>query len=313
MPLVHRGKVREIYEFDGDLLLVASDRISTYDVVHPTSIPDKGKVLTGLSVRWFDLTEEIVANHLISYTDGIPAGLRGRALRVRRLKMLPVECVVRGYLSGSGWTDYLASGSVSGIKLPAGLSESSKLPEPIFTPSTKEVVGHDRPIDFNEARQLVGSQELAERLRDVSLAVYGAVADYAAERGVILADTKFEFGLDENGELVLGDEVCTPDSSRFWPADDYEAGRPQSSFDKQYVRDWASGTGWDKKPPAPSIPEQIVEQTRQRYLKAYELLVGEPFDAWLERSAVGEGDSSTGNGKHAAELFKADTAKVRER
>jgi phosphoribosylaminoimidazole-succinocarboxamide synthase len=284
LPLVHRGKVREIFEFGDDLLMVASDRISTYDVVHPTVIPDKGKVLTGLSVLWFKLTHEIVPNHLISYADGIPTELRGRALRVRRLKMLPVECVVRGYLAGSGWQDYQESGEVSGAQLPSGLSESSKLPEPIFTPSTKEEVGHDRPIGLKEVAELVGSQGLAERLRDISLAVYNSVAEYALKRGVILADTKFEFGLDENGELVLGDEVCTPDSSRFWPLDEFEPGRAQSSFDKQHVRDWAAGTGWNKQPPAPEIPAEIVEQTRDRYLKAYEILAGEPFEEWIASS-----------------------------
>src|SRR3954454_23993006 len=201
--------------------MVASDRISTSDVVHPTEIPDKGKVLTGLSALWFDLTKDIVANHVISYTDGVPAEHRGRALRARKLEMVPVECVVRGYLSGSGWKDYQATGKVSGIELPPGLRESEKLPEPIFTPSTKADEGHDEAIDFDQASELAGSRELGERLRDVSLAVYGAIAAHARERGIILADTKFEFGLDADGRLVLGDEVCTPDSSRFWPADQY--------------------------------------------------------------------------------------------
>jgi phosphoribosylaminoimidazole-succinocarboxamide synthase len=283
LPLLHKGKVREMYEMGNDLLMVASDRISTYDAVHPTPIPDKGKVLTGLSVLWFGLTEGIVPNHFKSTTDGVPDDLRGRALRVQRLKMLPVECVVRGYITGSGWKDYLATGSVSGIELPDGLSESDKLPEPLFTPSTKAEEGHDEPISFEQVVETLGDRELAGRLRDVSIAVYNAVAEHARERGVILADTKFEFGLDEAGELVLGDEVCTPDSSRFWPADDYAPGRGQASFDKQYVRDWASGTGWDKAPPAPEIPEDVVSQTRARYVKAYELLAGEPFEAWLER------------------------------
>jgi phosphoribosylaminoimidazole-succinocarboxamide synthase len=283
LPLLHKGKVREMYEMGDDLLMVASDRISTYDAVHPTPIPDKGKVLTGLSVLWFGLTEGIVPNHFKSTTDGVPDDLRGRALRVQRLKMLPVECVVRGYITGSGWKDYLATGSVSGIELPDGLSESDKLPEPLFTPSTKAEEGHDEPISFEQVVETLGDRELAGRLRDVSIAVYNAVAEHARERGVILADTKFEFGLDEAGELVLGDEVCTPDSSRFWPADDYAPGRGQASFDKQYVRDWASGTGWDKAPPAPEIPEDVVSQTRARYVKAYELLAGEPFEAWLER------------------------------
>jgi len=284
--LLSRGKVRELYELDGDLLMVASDRISTYDVVHPTPIPDKGKVLTGLSVLWFDLTRDIVPNHLLSATDGVPADVRGRALRAKKLEMVPVECVVRGYLSGSGWKDYQATGSVCGIELPAGLRESERLPEPIFTPTTKAVEGHDLPVDFEGAVALAGSRELAERLRDASLAVYSAVADHARERGIILADTKFEFGLDADGTLVLGDEVCTPDSSRFWPADGYEPGRAQPSFDKQYVRDWASGTGWDKTPPAPAIPDDVVAATRELYVSAYERLAGEPFTAWLERTAA---------------------------
>jgi phosphoribosylaminoimidazole-succinocarboxamide synthase len=285
LPLLARGKVREIYELGDDLLMVASDRISTYDVIHPTEIPDKGKVLTGLSVLWFDLTRDIVANHLISATAGVPDEFRGRALRVKRLRMIPVECVVRGYLSGSGWKDYQATGRVSGIELPPGLRESERLPEPIFTPSTKAEEGHDEAIDFEQAAQLAGSRELTERLRAASLAVYGAVAEHASARGIILADTKFEFGLDAEGRLTLGDEVCTPDSSRFWPADEYEPGRPQPSFDKQYVRDWASGTGWDKTPPAPAIPPDVVAQTRERYVTAYERLAGEPFSAWLDRTA----------------------------
>jgi phosphoribosylaminoimidazole-succinocarboxamide synthase len=285
LPLLAKGKVREIYELGDDLLMVASDRISTYDAIHPTPIPDKGKVLTGLSVLWFGLTGDIVPNHLISVTDGVPDDVRGRAMRVKRLRMLPVECIVRGYITGSGWKDYQRTGTVSGIRLPDGLQESEQLPEPIFTPSTKAEEGHDEAIDLAQAAELLGSQELAERVRDVSIAVYGAVAEYARGRGVILADTKFEFGFDADGVLTLGDEVCTPDSSRFWPADDYEVGRGQASFDKQYVRDWASGTGWDKTPPAPAIPEDVVEQTRERYLRAYELLAGEPFDAWLERTA----------------------------
>jgi phosphoribosylaminoimidazole-succinocarboxamide synthase len=286
LPLLARGKVREMYDLGEDLLMVASDRISTYDAVHPTPIPDQGKVLTGLSVLWFGLTGEIVPNHLISATDGVPDEVRGRALRVRRLKMLPVECIVRGYITGSGWKDYQRTGAISGIELPGGLQESEQLPEPIFTPSTKAEEGHDETIDLAKAAELVGSQELAERLRDVSIAVYERVASYARERGVILADTKLEFGLDADGTLVLGDEVCTPDSSRFWPVEGYEPGKSQPSFDKQYVRDWASGTGWDKNPPAPEIPPPVVAATRERYTKAYELLAGEPFGAWIERVAA---------------------------
>jgi phosphoribosylaminoimidazole-succinocarboxamide synthase len=286
LELLAKGKVREIYDLGDDLLMVASDRISTYDVVHPTPIPDKGKVLTALSVVWFGLTADVVPNHLISATDGVPDDVRGRALRVTRLRMLPVECVVRGYITGSGWKDYQATGRVSGIELPPGLQESEQLPEPIFTPSTKAEEGHDEAIDLDGAAELVGSRELAERLRAVSIAVYRRVAEHARERGVILADTKFEFGFDAGGVLTLGDEVCTPDSSRFWPADGYAPGRGQPSFDKQYVRDWASGTGWDKAPPAPPIPDDVVAATRERYVTAYEKLAGEPFGAWLERVAA---------------------------
>jgi phosphoribosylaminoimidazole-succinocarboxamide synthase len=286
LPLVAKGKVREIYDLGDDLLMVASDRISTYDVVHPTPIPDKGRVLTGLSVLWFDLTERIVPNHFKSVTDGVPEDLRGRALRVQRLRMLPVECIVRGYLSGSGWKDYQRTGTVSGLALPEGLRESDQLPEPLYTPSTKAEEGHDEAIDFEQTVELIGERALAEQVRDASLRVYGAIAEYARERGVILADTKFEFGLDTDGALVLGDEVCTPDSSRFWPADEYSPGRGQPSFDKQYVRDWAAGTGWDKSPPAPAIPDDVVAATRERYVRAYELLAGEPFAAWLERTGA---------------------------
>ncbi|MCW3031453.1 MAG: phosphoribosylaminoimidazolesuccinocarboxamide synthase [Solirubrobacterales bacterium] len=286
-----------MYDLDGrtqqqppPLLMVASDRISTYDAVHPTPIPDKGKVLTGLSVFWFELTKQIVANHLISATDDVPQEARGRALVVRRLEMLPVECIVRGYVTGSGWKDYQATGSVSGIALPAGLRESERLPEPIFTPSTKADEGHDEAIDLDRAAELVGDAELMRRVRDVSVELYSFAAEHARSRGVILADTKFEFGLDERGELVLGDEVLTPDSSRYWPADGFEVGHGQPSFDKQYVRDWAAASGWDKKPPAPAIPDDVVAGTRARYVEAYELIAGEPFDAWLRRSgAVADG------------------------
>ena len=284
LPLLASGKVREIYERpDGELLIVASDRVSTYDVVHPTPIPDKGKVLTGLSAFWFGHTSEIVPNHLLSVADGVPAEARGRAMVVRKLEMLPVEAVVRGYLSGSGWKDYGQTGAVCGIELPSGLRESDRLPEPIFTPATKAQVGHDENIDFEGAVELIGDRELAERLREVSIAVYEAAAKHARERGIILADTKFEFGLDGDGILTLGDEVCTPDSSRFWPADRYEPGRGQPSFDKQFVRDWAASTGWDRTPPAPAIPDDVVSRTREKYLEAYERITGEPFEAWVRR------------------------------
>jgi len=252
--------------------------------VHPNPIPDKGKVLTGLSAFWFAKTGHIVANHYISATDGVPDEVRGRAMVVRKLEMLPVECVVRGYITGSGWKDYQATGSVSGIELPPGLKESDRLPTPIFTPSTKADEGHDEAIDFDGAAELVGDRELMSRVRDVSIALYAFAAEHARERGVILADTKFEFGLDRSGELVVGDEVLTPDSSRYWPADVYEPGHGQPSFDKQFVRDWASASGWDKTPPAPEVPEDVVEGTRARYVEAYEKITSEPFDAWLQRA-----------------------------
>jgi phosphoribosylaminoimidazole-succinocarboxamide synthase len=283
---VSSGKVREIYASGEErLLLVASDRISTYDVVHPTPIPDKGKVLTGMTAFWLDRTADICANHLISYTD-VPDEFRGRAMLVERLEMVPVECVVRGYITGSGWKDYQVTGSVCGIELPEGLRESEQLPEPIFTPSTKAELGaHDENIDFDRAAEIIGDRALLEELRRLSIAVYELGAAHARERGIILADTKFEFGRRPDGTLVLGDEVLTPDSSRFWPADGYEPGHGQPSFDKQYVRDWASGSGWDKTPPAPALPEDVIARTRELYVDAYERITGEPFDAWLERSA----------------------------
>ncbi|HEY1507637.1 MAG TPA: phosphoribosylaminoimidazolesuccinocarboxamide synthase [Solirubrobacteraceae bacterium] len=286
LPLLASGKVREIYDLGDTLLLVASDRISTYDVVHPTAIPDKGAVLTGLSTFWFERTSEIVANHLISVADGVPDEARARGMVVRKLEMLPVECVVRGYITGSGWKDYQQTGAVSGIELPAGLRESEQLPEPLFTPSTKADVGHDEAIDFEGAVKLIGDRELAERVRGVSIELYKHAAEHARENGIILADTKFELGLDGDGTLTLGDEVCTPDSSRFWPADQYEVGKPQPSFDKQYVRDWASSTGWDRTPPAPAIPDDVVERTRAKYIEAYERVTGEPFDNWLRRTGA---------------------------
>jgi phosphoribosylaminoimidazole-succinocarboxamide synthase len=283
--LLSQGKVRDIYEAGEDrLLMVTSDRISTYDVVHPTPIPDKGRVLTGLSVFWFEQTESICPNHLISFTE-VPEDARGRAMLVERLEMVPVECVVRGYITGSGWKDYQATGEVCGIALPGGLRESQQLPEPIFTPATKADVGdHDENVDFDRAAEIVGDRELLEELRRLSIELYSYGARHARERGIILADTKFEFGRREDGAIVLGDEVMTPDSSRFWPADGYEPGRSQPSFDKQYVRDWASGSGWDKTPPAPELPDEVVEGTRQRYIEAYERIAGEPFERWLERS-----------------------------
>ena len=287
MSLLAQGKVRDIYSAGDDrLLLVASDRISTYDVVHPTPIPGKGKVLTGLTAFWLDRTAAICPNHLVSFTE-VPDEFRGRAMLVERLKMAPVECVVRGYLTGSGWKDYQATGAVCGIDLPDGLIESQQLPEPIFTPATKAEVGdHDENVDFERAVEIVGDRALLEELRRLSLALYEHGATHAREHGIILADTKFEFGRRGDGTLVLGDEVLTPDSSRFWPADTYEPGRSQPSFDKQYVRDWAGGSGWDKSPPAPALPDDVVKGTRARYEEAYERIAGEPLSRWLERSGA---------------------------
>ncbi|HYY75440.1 MAG TPA: phosphoribosylaminoimidazolesuccinocarboxamide synthase [Gaiellaceae bacterium] len=266
------GKVREIFELDDErLLLVASDRISTFDVVLPTEIPDKGRVLTGLSGFWFARTREIVPNHLLALRAD------GRSTEARRLSMLPIECVVRGYLAGSGWKDYTAAGSVCGHDLPAGLRESDRLPAPIFTPATKAQTGHDENIDREQAAELVGAELLAEAER-VSIALYGFASEYAAERGIVIADTKFELGLDERGTLTLGDEALTPDSSRFWPADEYEPGRAQPSFDKQYVRDWCESLGWEKAPPGPELPDEIVDGTRARYVEAFERLTGIAFD-----------------------------------
>jgi phosphoribosylaminoimidazole-succinocarboxamide synthase len=267
------GKVREIYELEDDLLMVASDRISVYDVVLPTPIPDKGKVLNQMSLFWFQLTGDIVPNHFLS--EDVPEEVTDRAMRVRRLDMFPVECVVRGYLSGSGWREYRESGSVCGIELPEGLQESDKLPEPIFTPATKAELGdHDENIDFERAAEIVGDQALMEELRRISIEVYLRGAEHAAQRGIILADTKFEFGSFPGCEIVLADEVLTPDSSRFWPADEYEPGRSQPSFDKQFVRDWSDESGWDHSPPGPEIPPDVVEQTRGKYLEAYERITG---------------------------------------
>ena len=268
------GKVRDMYELDEDLLLVASDRISIYDVIMGDEIPDKGRVLTGMSVFWFDRTGDIVPNHVIS-TD-VPEEVAGRAIRVRRLDMYPVECVVRGYLSGSGWREYQETGAVCGVGLPPGLRESDRLPRPIFTPASKAEFGeHDENIDFEQAAQLIGSRPLMEELRRVSIELYETGAGHAAEQGIILADTKFEFGSHAGAEVVLGDEVMTPDSSRYWPADEYEPGRSQASFDKQFVRDWADATGWDHSPPAPVLPGEVVAQTRAKYLEAFERITGE--------------------------------------
>jgi phosphoribosylaminoimidazole-succinocarboxamide synthase len=284
--LLSQGKVRDIYAAGEDhLLLVATDRISTYDVVHPTPVPDKGKVLTGLTEFWLRQTAGICPNHLVSYTD-VPKQVRGRAMLVERLEMVQVECVVRGYITGSGWKDYQRSGSICGIELPQGLVESQQFAEPIFTPATKAEVGdHDENVDFDRAAEIIGDRALLEELRRLSIAIYQHGAELARSRGIILADTKFEFGRRPDGTIVLADEVLTMDSSRFWPADGYEPGRSQPSFDKQTVRDWATSTGWDKTPPAPPIPDEIVQRTRALYIEAYERIADEPFDRWLERSA----------------------------
>jgi len=277
---VGSGKVRELYALDDErLLLVASDRISTFDVVLPTEIPDKGRVLTGLSGFWFTRTRALCPNHLLALRPD------GRSTECRRLEMLPIECVVRGYLSGSGWKDYNATGTVCGHLLPEGLVESSRLPEPIFTPATKATSGHDENITRERAAELVGAELFAEAER-LSLELYGFAAAYALERGIIIADTKFEFGIDPGGVLTLGDEALTPDSSRFWPADEYEAGGPQPSFDKQFVRDYCEALGWDKTDPGPEIPEAVVTGTRARYVEAFEQLTGIAFDDYLADPAV---------------------------
>jgi phosphoribosylaminoimidazole-succinocarboxamide synthase len=277
---VGSGKVREIFALDEErLLLVASDRISVFDVVLPTDIPEKGQVLTGLSAFWFARTREICPNHLL--------GLRadGRSTEARRLEMLPVECVVRGYLAGSGWKDYQATGATSGHTLPAGLRESERLPEPIFTPSTKAKDGHDENITRAQAAELVG-EDVFDEIERLSISLYRFGAEHAAARGIILADTKFELGRDETGRIVLADEALTPDSSRFWPADGYEPGRAQPSFDKQFVRDYAEGLGWDKTYPGPDLPEEVVQGTRARYVEAFERITGIPYDRYVEDPEV---------------------------
>jgi phosphoribosylaminoimidazole-succinocarboxamide synthase len=278
-----RGKVRDIYELQGDLLLiVATDRLSAFDVVLPTPIPDKGRVLTQLSVFWFNYLNDIVKNHLIAskhfptILDPFDSEIRGRAMLVRETEPIPIECVVRGYISGSGWKEYQKSGSICGIRLPAGLLESDRLPEAIFTPSTKATTGHDENISFEEVVSRIGSP-LAERLREVSLKLYHLAVEHASARGIIIADTKFEFGL-LNGELVWIDEALTPDSSRFWPADKYLPGQAQPSFDKQYVRDYLERIGWNKQPPAPPLPAEVVAGTQQKYREAYQRITGQALD-----------------------------------
>ena len=282
LQLVRKGKVRDVYAVDSDsLLIIATDRISAFDCVLPTPIERKGEVLTALSQFWFDQLGDVVANHLITTKiDEMPEALRrhsqilaGRSMLVRRAEVFPVECVVRGYLVGSGWKDYRRTGEVCGHKLPENLLESAELPEPLFTPSTKAEQGHDENISEAQVRDLIGAEQTA-RLRDTSLKLYSRARDYARHKGIIIADTKFEFGLDKNGELTLVDEVLTPDSSRFWPADAYKPGQPQPSFDKQYVRDYLETLNWDKQPPAPALPPEVASATTARYLEAYKLLTG---------------------------------------
>jgi phosphoribosylaminoimidazole-succinocarboxamide synthase len=280
LKLFKKGKVRDIYELDNMLLIIATDRISAFDVVLPNGIPQKGEILTALSVFWFGFSREVIANHVIPVVPrGIPhlsekerKLLEGRSMLVKKTKPLPVECIVRGYLSGSAWNEYQGEGKVSGIKLPSGLQESAKLEEPIFTPSTKAETGHDKNITFRELQNLVGV-ELASRLRDASIGIYLKASEYAEERGIIIADTKFEFGFYK-GEVILIDELLTPDSSRFWSKEKYKSGKSQSSFDKQFVRDYLEGIKWDKNPPAPELPPEVIEETSQKYLEAYKRLLG---------------------------------------
>jgi len=284
---VGQGKVRELFEVEGQLLMVATDRISAFDVILPNAIPHKGKVLTQLSAFWFERLEGMVAHHLVSVrVDEFPAPLQpfreelaGRSMLVRKCTPLPIECVVRGYLAGSGWAEYRQSETICGSRLPSGLVESAELPEPIFTPSTKATSGHDENISFDRAAQIIGP-ELAEQVRDLSLRIYNKAREYALEKGIIICDTKFEFGM-EGSRLLLIDEVLTPDSSRFWPADEYEPGQPQPSFDKQFIRDFLETLDWDKAPPGPELPSSIVEATSQRYLEAYRILTGKNLDEVL--------------------------------
>jgi phosphoribosylaminoimidazole-succinocarboxamide synthase len=278
VELLHSGKVRDVYLDGDDIILVASDRVSVYDVILPTPIPDKGKILTQLSLWWFEQLAEVVPNHVISATD-VPAEFAGRAIRVKRLRMVPVECIARGYLSGSGTEQYRAGGAVSGVPLPPGLVEADRLPTPIFTPSTKAPTlpgAHDEPMTYGEVESQVGA-DVADELRRITLEVYARGAEIARERGIIIADTKLELGWDSAGVLTLGDEVLTPDSSRFWLAAEWQPGRPQHALDKQFVRDWAAQTGWDKKPPAPELPDEVVAATQARYTEVYERITGTPW------------------------------------
>ncbi len=294
-----RGKVRDVFDAGPEsLLLVATDRLSAFDVVLPDPVPDKGRVLTAFSSFWFERTSDLVPNHVISIDRAaFPApfdadgSLAGRAMLVRRAQVIPVECVARGYLSGSGWAQYEAGGSVCGVDLPSGLRESDRLPQPIFTPTTKADQGHDLPLSLAEAADLIG-RGLAERLRELTIAIYERIAEIAAARGILVADTKVEFGFAD-GELTLIDEVGTPDSSRFWPADAYEPGHAQTSFDKQFVRDWLDSSGWNREPPPPSLPADVIERTAAKYREAYERVTGEAFDAYRSRVGVADDEEST--------------------
>jgi phosphoribosylaminoimidazole-succinocarboxamide synthase len=285
LTLHARGKVRDLYSLNGQLLFVATDRISAFDYVLATGVPEKGRVLTQLSIFWFDFLKDVVKNHLITANvEEYPAplkphadDLRGRSMLVTKAQMIDIECVARGYLSGSGWKEYQQTGAVCGIKLPAGLKESDKLPEPIFTPATKALSGHDENISIEEMAKRTG-KDLAEKLRDLTLKIYKTAADYAAGRGIIIADTKFEFGHTEQG-LILADEVLTPDSSRFWPADKYQPGKAQESYDKQFVRDYLEAIKWNKQPPAPSLPEDVARKTSDKYIQAYRVLAGRELPA----------------------------------
>ncbi len=272
MELLHSGKIRDVYADGDDVLLVASDRVSVYDVVLPTPIPDKGKILTQLSLWWFDQLADIVPNHVIS-ADNVPAEWSGRAIRCQRLDMLPVECIARGYLAGLGLESYRASGTISAIPIPPGLAEGSRLPEPVFTPTTKATVGHDEFITMSDVDDDLG-EETAQTLRRLTLEVYRRGAEIAADRGIIIADTKLEFGRASDGTITLADEVLTPDSSRFWAADEWQPGGPQRYLDKQFVRDWSSRLDWDRKPPGPAIPADVVEATRARYIEVYQRITG---------------------------------------
>lgn len=282
MKQIGKGKVRDIYDVGDKLVLVTSDRVSAFDVVLPNMVPHKGAVLNRVSAFWFDYTKNVIPNHMISIDNAdMPeefktAEFEGRCMLVKKLKMLPVECIVRGYITGSGWASYQKNGSVCGIKLPDGLQESEKLPVPIYTPTTKATEGHDEHISFEQTVELIG-EDLAVQLRDKSIEIYSMCAEYARTNGIIIADTKFEFGVDENGILVLADEVLTPDSSRFWPADEYVVGKSQKSYDKQYLRDWLKSSGWDKNPPAPTLPEDVISVTSGKYVEAFETLTGTKF------------------------------------